>query len=152
MISVSLHGGHLRVRSPDIIFRVWAPALSPRLYWVQSGGVLVELDALLRTGRSPLCALRMWVELRWLSLCGACALVCVFWFVCCLLTRSWRTWVRLGHLLPLGLQCLCWAVWMIFRLLIFSDLTQVRVLIGRLLRSDSDGPVRGWLCGLDLAA
>lgn len=85
MISVSLHGGHLRVRSPDIIFRMWAPALSPRLYWVQSGGALVELDALLRTGRSPLCALRMRVELRWLSLCGACALVCVFWFVCCLL-------------------------------------------------------------------
>ena len=78
MISVSLHGGHLRVRSPDIIFGMWAPALSPRLYWVQSGGVLVELDALLRTGRSPLCALRMWVELRWLSLCEACALVCVF--------------------------------------------------------------------------
>ena len=33
---------------------------------------------------SPLC-LRMGVELRWLSLCEACALVCVFWFVCCLL-------------------------------------------------------------------
>ena len=53
MISVSLHGGHLRVRSPDVIFGMWAPALSPRLYWVQSGGALVELDAFLRTGRLP---------------------------------------------------------------------------------------------------
>ena len=52
---------------------------------------------------------------------------CVFGPSAICFTRSGRAWVRFGHLLPLGLLCPCWAVWIFFRLLIFSDSTRVRV-------------------------